>query len=257
MQHVVEALKPGDVVVMTRDNYAARYYLHTRYPAQSEAFIAAPEGLHGMLASDASLLQALNQRQPSRVRLFLWQDGVVDPQRMVESILWANGYEIGEIDFGQIRLPLYQVRNSPLRPLALQPASATFGNGLDLSAYWMREQGYAGDWFYVVLAWTPRQKLNVNYKVFVQVWNAQGQAVFQQDNLALNDLLPMSSWTVNETLRDAHAMVIPKSLPAGEYRVVAGVYDPANPAARLPVQSADHAVSNDAIILGVVQVLKR
>ena len=257
MKHIVEALRPGDMVVMTRDNYAVHYYLHTRYPDQAAAFIAAPEGLHGMLKTETALVQALDQRKPSRVRLFLWQDEVVDPQRLVESTLWANGYEIGEIDFGQQRLPLYQLRGTSVQPLSMQPVNATFGDGLALSAYWMRAQGYAGDWFYAVLAWTPRQKLAINYKVFVQVWNAQGEAVFQQDNLALNDLLPMSSWTVGETLRDAHAMVIPKSLPAGEYRVVAGVYDPANPAARLPVQSSNYQTSNNAIILGALQVLKR
>jgi hypothetical protein len=257
MKHIVEALRPGDVVVMTRDNYAVHYYLHTRYADQAAAFIAAPEGLHGMLKTETSLVQALDQRKPSRVRLFLWQDEVVDPQRLVESTLWANGYEIGEIDFGQQRLPLYQLRGTSVQPLSMQPVNATFGDGLALSGYWMRTQGYAGDWFYAVLAWTPRQKLAINYKVFVQVWNAQGKAVFQQDNLALNDLLPMSSWTVGETLRDAHAMVIPKSLPAGEYRVVAGVYDPANPAARLPVQSSNYQTSNNAIILGALQVLKR
>lgn len=257
MQHIVEALRPGDVVVMTRDNYAVHYYLQTRYPGQAAAFIAAPEGLHGMLKTEIPLVQALDQRHPTRVRLFLWQDEVVDPQRLVESTLWANGYEIGEIDFGQQRLPLYQLYDASVQPLSMQPVKATFGAGLDLSAYWMRTQGYAGDWFYAVLAWTPRQKLATDYKVFVQVWNAQGEAVFQQDNLALNDLLPMSSWTVGQTLRDAHAMVIPKSLPAGEYRVVAGVYDPANPATRLPVQSSNRQTSNNAIILGALQVLKR
>jgi mannosyltransferase len=257
MQHVVEALRPGDVVVMTRDNYAVRYYLQTRYPDQAASFIAAPEGLHGMLKSDAALVQELDRRRPARVRLFLWQDDVVDPQRLVESALWANGYEIGEIDFGQIRLPLYQLNGASVQPLAMQPVDATFGDGLQLSSYWMRSQGYAGDWFYVVLAWTARQKLPINDKVFVQVWDAQGQAVFQQDNLPLNDLLPMTSWAADETLRDAHAMVIPKSLPAGEYRVVTGVYDPAHPTERLPVQSNNYQVSNNALILGVMQVLKR
>jgi hypothetical protein len=257
MKHIVEALQPNDVVILTRDNYAVRYYIQTRYPNQAGSFIAAPEGLHGMLKTDAALVQALNQRKPARVRLFLWQDKVVDPQRLVESTLWANGYEAGEIDFGQQRLPLYQLSQSSVQPLALTPVKATFGDGLELTSYWSRTQGYTGDWFYAVLAWTPHQKLAIDYKVFVQVWDAQGEAVFQQDNLALNDLLPMSSWTIGETLHDAHAMVIPKSLPAGDYRIVAGVYDPANPGTRLPVQSSNYQISNNAIILGALHVLKR
>jgi hypothetical protein len=257
VRHVVEALRPGDLVVMTRDNYAVRYYLHIHYPDRAADFIAMPEGLHGVLQTDAGLVQVLQARQPGRVRLLLWQDDVVDPQRWVESTLWANGYEIGELDMGQIRLPLYQLRSVPAQPLVLRPASAAFGNELNLTGYWMRQQGYAGDWFYAVLAWQAVHKLGVNYKVFLQVWDAHGDVVFQQDTLALNDRLPMTSWVPGVTLRDAHAMVIPKSLPEGEYRVVVGVYDPADQAARLHAVSSGLPVVNDGVILGTLQVLKR
>ena len=257
LRHVVEALLPGDLVVMTRDNYAARYYLQREHPAHQDDFVALPAGLHGVLKTDESMTRVLSERQPQRVRLFLWQDDVVDPQRLIESTLWTNGYEIGEIDFGQIRLPLYQLQRIPPQALQMQQISASFGEALDLRAYWMRAQGRAGDWFYVVLAWQPRAGLPVNYKVFVHVWDANGQAVFQQDKLALNERLPMTSWVVNETLRDSYSMIIPSALPPGEYRVAVGVYDPASQGQRLRVTSGTHAVQNDAVILGTLQVRAR
>jgi hypothetical protein len=257
VKHVVEALAPGDVVVMTRDNYAVRYYLHNAYPAHEAAFVAAPEGLHGVLKDDSAVVEQFNALAPKRVRLFLWQDDVVDPQKLVESTLWAHGYEIGEFNFGQNRLPLYQVTRLPMQSLPLKPITATFGGKLGLTAYWMPTNGFAGDWFYAVLVWTPYQKLNSDYKVFVHVWDAKGQAVFQHDKRALNDLLPMSSWVPGSMLRDPYAMVIPPDLPPGEYNVAVGVYDPTAQGARLPVQAAGHAVVSDAVILGTLQVQTR
>jgi len=36
----------------------------------------------------------------------------------------------------------------------------------------------------------------------------------------------MTRWAVGQPLRDAHAMVAPRALTSGRYRVVVGVYDP-------------------------------
>ena len=176
---------------------------------------------------------------------------------MVESTLWANGYEIGELNFGQIRLPLYQLQHVPVQSLAFEPITATFGGHLDLTAYWMRQQGRAGDRFYAVLVWRARQQLSVNYKVFVHAWDANGRIVFQRDKLPLSNLLPMSSWVVGESMRDAYAMIIPATLPAGAYRIVVGVYDPTGQSARLPVETSNHMVMSDAVVLGTLQVHTR
>lgn len=257
VQHVVEALQPDDLVIMTRDNYAVRYYLQREYPTVQGYFAALPNGLHGTLQSDESVAELLAQRTPAQVRLFLWQDDVVDPQKFVESTMWANGYEIGEINFNQIRLPLYGLSAQPPQRLSLVPMNATFDSVLALQAFWMRPQGQAGDWFYVVLEWQPRAAIPQDYKVFVHVWDANGQPVFQRDKLPLNALLPMSSWRAGETLRDAYAMVIPAQLPAGEYRVAVGVYESTEGGRRLRAQSNTHDVVNDAVILGTLQVRAR
>lgn len=257
MTHVVEALAPDDLVVMTRDNYAVQYYLHTTYPAYTDRFVAMPAGLHGVIKSANDYVTLLNERNPKRVRLFLWQDGVVDPQKLVESTLWANGYEIGELSFGQIRLPLYEMTNHPLKPLVFEPLAAHFGDTLDLTAKWSPLVGKPDQWFYVVLQWRTAAKLPVDYKVFVHVLYPDGSIAFQRDKLALSDLMPMTSWKTGETMSDAYAMVIPASLPDGDYRVAVGVYDPNLTTGRLHAKSDDHVVYDDAVILGTLQVRKR
>ncbi len=254
-QHVVEALEPSDVAVMTRDNYAINYYWP---PEKANALLATPQGLHGVLTADGlnRLVTQLRATSPNRVRLMLWQDNVVDAQKLSESLLWANGYQIGETNFGQIRLPLYQVKQSPVQPLAFtstnpnSQTNALFGDTLALKAFWMRRSAWASDWFYLVLDWQPLQPLPKDYKVFVHVLDQAGQIKFQKDKLAIDDLRPMSRWKVGEALRDPYAIVIPADLPVGEYRVVVGVYDP-DTGQRLLTSAGD------SMSLGTFRVISR
>jgi 4-amino-4-deoxy-L-arabinose transferase-like glycosyltransferase len=251
VRHVVEAIEPGDLVVMSRDNFAITYYWP---PKQASSLIALPPGLHGVLHSDAAVIGALNDRQPERVRLMLWQDDVVDPQKFIESTLWPNGYQIGEFNFARIRLPLYRIERRPIVRAPFQEANITFGepggDRLVLRRYWQPERATAGDWFYAVLEWEAQQPLNVDYKVFIHVVGADGRPVFQNDRLPLNALLPMTRWRPGEVLRDAHAMVAPAGLPTGIYPVVTGVYDP-HTGQRLPAYS-DNRELGTAVSLGAV-----
>jgi uncharacterized membrane protein len=233
-KHVVEALQPNDVIVMTRDNYALRYY----YPRDKQSqLVALPNGLHGILTNDKTVIEALAPKSPNRVRLFLWQDDVVDPQRFVETTLRANGFQIGEYNFRQIRLPLYQISSQPIQTIQLKPREVNFGDTLKLMRYWLTEKSLAGDWFYLTLEWQAQRSIERDFKVFVHVLDTNGNLAFQQDKLTLNELLPTSRWEPNKIYRDPYAMVVPSELPAGEYRVVVGVYD-AISGERLPVGDA-------------------
>ena len=257
-RHVVEALQPGDLVIMARDNYALRYYYPraiSRHPVTDTHLLAIPEGLHGVLRDDTPVVDALNTFRPKRVRLFLWQDDVVDPQRLVESSLWPNGYQVGEYNFGRIRLPLYQVQTQPAAALTWTPVAAQFGDQLELAGYWKLPENFAGDWFYTVLQWKPLRPLDADYKAYVHVVDRDGQVRFQRDKLPLNDLLPMTSWATGQPLRDAYALVSPADLQPGEYRVVAGIYDPAT-GDRLPIQSGSMAPANE-VDLGTLLVKRR
>ena len=141
--------------------------------------------------------------------------------------------------------------------MAFVPAYVTFDKNLELAGYWLRHEGVAGDWFYTVLTWRARQKLDADYKVYVHILDANGHTVFQRDKLALSSLLPMSAWAPGESMRDAYRMVIPKSLPVGEYRVVIGVYDPSAQTPLLAVISDGLPVTNGAVTLGTLQVHTR
>ena len=247
VRHVSEAWEPGDVIVLSRDNFAADYYFAG---AARDHVIALPSGLHGVLANDAVVLDAFNARQPKRVRLFLWQDDVVDPQRFVETTLRTNGYQIGEYNFGQIRLPLYAITRTPMADIPLRPNGAQFRDGdadIELRRTWHSPQARRGDWFYAVLEWMPRTRPTRDYKVFVHVLRPDGSIAFQQDKLTLSALVPTSHWPPGVPQRDAYAIVAPADLPPGEYRIRIGMYDPTS-GARLRISDGD------AVVVGVVEV---
>jgi len=247
-KHVAEAVEPGDLVIMSRDNYAVRYY----WRDPNAPLVAAPQGLQGVLRSDAAVVDALKTHQPKRVRLMLWQDNVVDPQKLVESTLWTAGFQIGEYNFGQIRLPLYQIER-PTNGVAFAPLNAVFDGKLELRGWWMPATAKPGDWFYVVLDWLPRAQL-ADYKVFVHGTDSSGQIRFQQDKLSLNALLPMSRWRTDEALRDSFAIVLPKDVPPGEYAITIGLYPPANPNARLSATQNGQPAPDNVVFLSKVRV---
>ena len=170
-----------------------------------------------MLRDERPTLDALAALGAERVRLFLWQDGVVDAEKRVETALQINGFQLGELSFGQIRLPLYQVTQRPLTPIdaVATPVGARFGPSLELTAVWSRREAIAGDLFHLALVWRTAARLLSDDKVFVHVVDAGGKVVFQRDKLPLNALKPMTRWEMGETLRDPYTALVPAELPPG------------------------------------------
>ena len=256
VRHVVDGLEPGDAVLMSRDNFAARYYWlrESQSVRGLPALYAAPYDLHGVLRSIDTVLRDINTNKIDRVRLLLWQDDVVDPQKLVESLLWNNGYELGQTSFGSIRLPLYRMERWPLMPPAIQTAQAAFEGGLNLTGTWVPQSALRGHALGVVLRWQPQARLRRTYKVFVHVLDQTGRLVFQRDKASLNALVPTTQWKVGEALQDPFSLLIPPDLPAGDYRVVIGVYDPLDDDRRLTVRAANTNPAGDAVEIATVRI---
>jgi mannosyltransferase len=256
-RHVIEALEAQDVVVAIRDNFALRYYWE-RLGGKPAQLLAAPIGLHGVLRDERPTLETLTALGVERVRLFLWQDGVVDPEKRVETALEINGFQLGELSFGQIRLPLYRVTQRPLLPIdaVATPVGARFGPNLELVSAWSRRGAVAGDLFHAALIWRALDRLSSDDKVFVHIVDAGGTVAFQRDKLPLNELQPMTRWGVGELRRDPYTALVPANLPPGSYRVMIGVYDPIT-GARRPATLAGVRVADDAVTIATVQISRR
>lgn len=130
---------------------------------------------------------------------------------------------------------------SPTHPLdvtlsRLTPDSLTVTEtiklmGYDLSAATIR----AGEPFTTTLYWQPAHPLATNYSSYVHLIDDAGQGITQSDHQPGGVFYPSSLWQPGETLRDRHSLVIPAELPAGVYKLRAGMYYQPEPGQIIPV----------------------
>jgi 4-amino-4-deoxy-L-arabinose transferase-like glycosyltransferase len=112
---------------------------------------------------------------------------------------------------------LYTAPTVPLTPLAVR-----YQNGLVLTGFAVAPTTLVTDGVMVVhLAWQDNDAtLTGTEKVFVQLLNAAGQLVAQDDR-------PLTAAARAVDAQTIYGILNPPSLPAGSYRLIAGVYDPA------------------------------
>lgn len=108
-------------------------------------------------------------------------------------------------------LTWYDFSGGGVAPAPLAQAA----NGLQLLSY---RTDMLTDTLAVTLFWQATQAQSADYTVFVQLLNPAGQLV------AGHDAPPTSAWTAGAVVADVHRLVLPADLPAGQYRLVAGMY---------------------------------
>jgi hypothetical protein len=77
----------------------------------------------------------------------------------------------------------------------------------------------------VTLHWQTQEEMESSYKVFVHLLNPDGEVVAQHDSVPGNGELPTTDWAIGEIVSDRHQLEF-IGLPAGQYRLVAGMYEP-------------------------------
>ena len=92
-----------------------------------------------------------------------------------------------------------------------------------------------GDVLQAQLTWSTEAALEVRYKVFLQLLNADGVLAAQRDSEPAGGDAPTTGWLIDAEIRDNHALKLPSTLPAGDYSLIAGLYDIHDAFARLPV----------------------
>ncbi len=147
------------------------------------------------------------------------------------------------------------------RPVPPEPPvtlSADFGNAIQLGGYSIDFSAVAPDGtVQLVLYWRPQAvQFSKPYKVFVQIRNEQDEIVIQADHYILEGMLTNAVLAQlkeqGEWLRDTADIHMPVDLPAGNYRLLVGLYDP-DTFERLPViddESGENAVILETVTIG-------
>ena len=104
-----------------------------------------------------------------------------------------------------------------------------------------------GDPLLLSLEWQAVQVPEVDYMIFVQLLGPQG-VVAEQNGWPQANFAPTSSWQVGQTVTDNRALIVP-NLPAGDYSLIAGLFDTATRQRLAIGDGKQHTIS-----LGVVRV---
>jgi hypothetical protein len=110
----------------------------------------------------------------------------------------------------------------------------------------------AGDWLRFSLFWQADQPLETDLTVFTQLLGPDGQVWGQWDNQPKGGWYSTSLWLPGRPLADDYAFQIDPAAPAGNYRLIAGLYDPAT-GQRLAV-TAGPGQGNDFIEVATLNV---
>jgi uncharacterized membrane protein len=140
-------------------------------------------------------------------------------------------------------------------PHSAHSVGARFMDGVILSDTQLPKSSLRpGDELRVTLFWQASQKVKPSYVSFIHVLDSSGQLRAQSDHIP-DDALPTYAWTPGEVVPDRHVIHLDKSMPAGEYTLVAGMYDSLTQE-RLPLLEVSNPSqqNNNAVLIGKVSI---
>jgi hypothetical protein len=149
----------------------------------------------------------------------------------------------------------------PLPAVALPATSrqlVTLGDGIRLVGATVRDGAepaevslLPGDELAVTLFWQAISDIDRDLRVFVQLLDPGGEVRGATDQPPVEGAFPTSAWQAGDLVRDFHTVPLGAEAPPGEYRLIAGIYDPATGERLRTPQGADY------VDLGVVTVGER
>ncbi|MEW5958571.1 MAG: hypothetical protein AB1801_12645, partial [Chloroflexota bacterium] len=104
------------------------------------------------------------------------------------------------------------------------------------------------------LYWQARQRVAGDFIPFVYLLDSSGQVASRWEAAPLAGQYPTSRWQPGETVVDEYDVVLPEQLASGEYRLVAGLVDPAT-GSRVPA-FAEHStpLPDNMVTLSTVSI---
>ena len=148
--------------------------------------------------------------------LVLWDD---DPRNLpVADTLAATAYPAGSGWAGATYVAPY------LWPAALppRPVGALFLGDIELAAAAFERRATPGGVLRVILLWRGDAP-PANYRAFVHFLDERGRRWAQHDGEPVAGLRPTPAWHPGEVIEDRHGLLVPTSMPPGEYWLEVGL----------------------------------
>ena len=159
-----------------------------------------------------------------------------------------------EVSFGGVSYAwLYPTLGPDTRPET--PRQIQLGDRFRFSGYDLRhDEGAPGDRLPIVLYWESTENVTDDLSIFVHLLDPTGQLVWQDDGAADHGDRPTWSWEPGESLVDPHTVELPSDLPAGDYTLVAGLYDWRTGERLLVSPSEEGSSSKDHVLVATLTV---
>lgn len=110
-----------------------------------------------------------------------------------------------------------------------------------------------GEDFHVKVYWQALEEMEESYKVFVHVYDEEGNILAQRDRMPGLGMRPTIGWQVGEVVADRIAVSVGPEAPAGRYRLAIGLYNEG--AGRLAAYGPDgDRLEQDRVFIGEVEV---
>jgi hypothetical protein len=162
-----------------------------------------------------------------------------------EQWLTLNTFKISDKWLGE---DVRRVRYTARQPTITRAVDATLGQAVQLVQVSLIELLQPGQTLPVEFVWLPLTRPQVDYNLFLQLLGADGTLVAQHDSPSNGGYSPTSTWSVGKAMIAHHALALPSDLQPGDYRLIAGLYNPATG------QRLSLAEGNDFVELGNIEI---
>jgi hypothetical protein len=120
-----------------------------------------------------------------------------------------------------------------------------FGSDILLEGYDLETNTIkAGGELHIMLYWRSAGPPDLDAKVFLHLYDGQGELVAQIDQRPYHDTRPPYTWLPDMQVNDPITFTMPDDLSPGDYELALGLYD-AQTGERLSITTAEEAVVSD------------
>jgi hypothetical protein len=170
------------------------------------------------------------------------------PNNAAEKWLALNTYKISD---DWLADSVRVARFTATRPTQARSITVTFGDAIQLTGLRLNDRAAPGEPLPVEFTWLALTQPQTDYTLFVQLLNIAGQVVAQTNSPSQGGYAPTTGWQPDREIISRHALLLPPAneLPSGDYRLIAGWFNPATGQRLTLVQGGDF------VDLGVVTII--
>lgn len=163
---------------------------------------------------------------------------------------WRDGRRVDDAFLGLVHLEDYP--RTPVTTQVQHPVRARVGE-LSLLGYSVNGPVVRGRTYDFITHWRVEQTPARDGVLFLHMVGPNGQLISQDDNPPIVDgkLRSTLTYRAGDGIDQTHRLSLPGDLPAGEYKLFAGIYDREG-GLRWPAQQDGRPARDDLILVGVI-----